>query len=278
MSFYKLLYSKLKKTLSSEALEKLPRSYNVIGRVIILRLHPELEPWKREIGKAVLELLPVQTVCALKEIRGEIRKPEIEVIAGNGTITLHREHKCIYKIDVAKFIFSKGNKGEKLRIVRQIKPGEIVVDMFAGIGYFTIPIAKLTKAERIYAIDINPEAIAFLKENVKLNKVNDKVIAICGDCRKVCLELAEQGIRAHRVLMGYIFQTRQFLESALHIAKEGAIVHYHFLSKKGMETKELKKVDELVKKSGRKAEIMEVRKVKSYAPRIIHYTADIRIK
>lgn len=278
MSFYNLLKKELEKTLDEKLLEKLPRSYSMIGKVIIIKLKPEVEEYKKEIGEAILRILPAKTVCLLKEIREETRKPEIEILAGNGTETIHREHKCVYKLDVAKLMFSKGNKFEKMRIVKQVKAGEVVVDMFAGIGYFTIPIAKLTRAKKVYAVDINPEAIRYLGENAKLNKVEDKVEILQGDCREICISLAKQGIKANRVLMGYIFNTHEFFPAALEIAGERAIIHYHFLARKEEIEKHRKILEKIAEEKNMKLRIKEIRKIKSYAPRVYHMVMDIELK
>jgi len=273
-----MLKKELEKKLDEKLLEKLPRSYSMIGKVVIIKLKPELEKYKKEIGEAILKILPVKTVCLLKQIRENIRKPEIEIIAGNGTETVHKEHKCIYKLDVSKVMFSKGNKFEKIRIVKQVKKGEIVVDMFAGIGYFTIPIAKLTQAKKVYAIDINPEAIHYLKENVKLNKVEHKVEIFQGDCKKICITLAKQGIKANRVLMGYIFSTYEFFPYALEIAKENAIIHYHFIAKKEEIEKQIKILEKIAEEKNVKLKIKEIKKIKSYAPKIYHMVMDISVE
>ena len=278
MSFYNLLKKELEKKLDKELLEKLLRSYSMIGKVVIIKLKPGLEKYKKEIGEAILKILPVKTVCLLKQIHELTRKPEIEIIAGNGTETVHKEHKCIYKLDVAKVMFSKGNKFEKLRIVKQVKKGEVVVDMFAGIGYFTIPIAKLTQVKKVYAIDINPEAVHYLRENIRLNKVEDKVEIFQGDCREICVNLAGQGIKANRVLMGYIFNTHEFFPAALEIAEESAIIHYHFLARKEEIEKHGKILEKIAEEKNMKLGIKEIRKIKSYAPHLYHMVMDINIE
>ncbi len=275
MSFYSKLRTALSGRVPRELEEKLPRSYNMLGKVVVLKLQPALEKYKKEIGEAVLELLPVKTVCALKQIRGERRKPVIEVIAGNGTETVHREHGCIYKLDVAKFMFSKGNKAEKMRVVKQVKEGEVIVDMFAGIGYFSIPLAKHSRAKKIYAMDINPEAVAYLRENARLNKVEEKVIAIEGDCREVCKKLAAQGVRADRILMGYIFETHKFLPAALEISKRGAVIHYHFLERQA--EREIERIMQVAGKSRKRVKVMLFKRVKSYAPRVSHWVCDLKV-
>ncbi len=276
MSFYSKLREALRGKIPEEVEEKLPRSYALIGKIALVKLQPEAEKYKKEIGEAMLEIIPARTVCAIKEIKNVTRRPIIEIIAGEkNTVTMHREHGCVYKIDVAKFMFSKGNKAEKMRIAKQVKEGEIIVDMFAGIGYFSIPLAKHTKAKKIYAIDINPEAIACLKENAKLNRVEEKIIAIEGDCREVCKKLAAQGVRADRIIMGYIFGTHEFLPAALEISRKGTVIHYHFLERHA--EREIEKIAQIARERGMSIRIILLKKVKSYAPRVYHWVCDIEL-
>ncbi len=277
MSFFEKLKKKLRGKIPENFLDLLPRSYNLLGKVVVLKLRKELEPYEEEIGKAVLDILPVKTVCRIEEIKGEKRKPKIKVIVGNGTETVHKEHGCLYKMDVSKVMFSKGNKYEKLVLVKKVKKGEIVLDMFAGIGYFTIPIAKHTQAKRIIAIDINDDALKYLKANTKLNKVEDKVWIIKGDSKYVVKALGRK-IKFDRILMGYFYDRKDFLTSAFHASKSGTVIHYHFLGKKEEVEKEVEKVKEISESFGFSIEIDEIRKVKSYAPRVYHFVLDIVLK
>jgi tRNA wybutosine-synthesizing protein 2 len=279
MSFYKLLRKELEEKLPPQLLEVLPRSYEMLGKVLLLKLRPELESYKHEIGEAILKILPVKTVCLLKGIAGETRKPVVEVIAGDkNTETVHREHGCVYKLDAAKHMFSKGNKAERIRLPKLVKQGEIIVDMFAGIGYFTIPLAKYSSAKKIYAIDINPEAVEYLKENLRLNKIpEEKVEVICGDCREIVTKLSEEGIKADRIIMGFPFKPENFLSYALKLAKKGTIIHYHFNATHEELESKLKAVEKIFQESGFNLNILLLKKVKSYAPRVYHWVADIQV-
>ncbi len=278
MGFYQRLYEKLKGRIPENLFEKLPRTCRITGKVAIVKLSCELEAWKKEIGNAIMEILPVKTVCVLKRIEGIERKPIVEVIAGNGTETLHKEHGCIYKIDVSKFMFSHGNKAEKLRIISLVRNGEIIADMFAGIGYFTIPLAKLTKAKKIYAAEINPDTVKYLLENVKLNKVEEKIEVFEGDCREMCKILAEKGVKVDRVLMGYLFESEKFLPYALLISKKDTYIHFHFLSKEEEVENMLNKIKQITTDYNAEISIKSVKRVKSYAPRIYHMVADILVE
>ena len=123
----------------------------------------------------------IKTICKLSGISGEFRKPKIKKLFGKSTITTHREHGISYNLDVSKVMFSQGNHFEKRRLMNLVKPNETVVDMFAGIGYFTLPIAK--KVKQIYAIEKNTESYNFLEQNIRQNYLSN-VTAIKGDCRQ----------------------------------------------------------------------------------------------
>jgi len=165
MSFYLKLTEKLKNNIPSRGLGPLPRSYNILGKVLVIKLKPEVYRYRKKIGKAILEILPyIHSVVLDRGITGSKRKPKIEVIAGcKNTETLHKEHGARFLLDVSKIMWSKGNKKEKEIMMKAVKPGEIVVDMFAGIGYWSIFLAK--KAKKVYSIDINPIAIKYLQKN-----------------------------------------------------------------------------------------------------------------
>lgn len=274
MKFYQKLCKKLKE-LNKTELFLLPRSYQIIGKSLLIKLKPELLRHRALIGKAIMDILPyIHSVCLMKEISGKTRKPNIEVIAGcRNTQTLHREHGCSFLLDIKDFMWSKGNKAEKQRLIKLVKSGETIVDMFAGIGYFSIPIAKFTKAKKIYAIDINPKAISYLQKNVWINDVV-KIEILKGDCRDFAPLLENI---SDRIIMGYLFDTEKFLPAALRIAKNNCIIHFHRIVKKE-EIEQLKKrIKSLAEKNKCKIKFICVKKIKSYAPRIWHVVMDMRI-
>ena len=249
----------LKKVLKNQTIET-PATYQAVGKICMI---PKVKH-KRKIGQAILELYPrFETIVIKRSISGEFRVPDIEVIAGKRkTDTTHRENYCLFKLDVAKVMFSKGNQEEKRRIIKQVRKGEIIVDMFAGIGYFSLPIAKVTQAKRIYSIELNPESFKFLEENIRINKLGNKVEPVRGDCRKVKVP------KADRVLMGYLPSAKKFLEAALKIAKKGAVIHYHTTAETESEAK--KDVEKLGK-------ILHIQKVKKYSPHKWHFVIDFRV-
>lgn len=276
MSFYINLRKNLENKLTEKELDPLPRSYQIVGKILLLKLKPELLKHRKLVGAAIMETLPyIKTVCLQNHISDIERKPKIEVIAGENSFkTLHRENGCLFEIDVSKSMFSKGNKAEKMRLASLIKPGETIIDMFAGIGYWTIPIAKMTKARKVFAIDINGEAADFLEKNVFLNNVSMKVDILKGDCKNFA-DLLEN--TADRIIMGYIFETEKFLPAALMMAKDGCTIHFH----RNIEMEKIeilkKKIAEIAEKSGCEIEFIHIVKVKSYAPKIWHVVMDLKV-
>lgn len=226
VDFEKLITEKLGKKIPEKRLSLLPSGFQKIGNIVILNLPDELHEYSRMIGRVVLKNYPHTRTVAMRlgGVGGELKKPEVSVIAGEkSTITMHRENRCLYRIDVAKLMFSKGNIHERGRLSKLVEKWETVVDMFAGIGYFSIPIARHAKPKKIFAIEKNPVAIEYLKENIKLNKVDDRMTPVFGDCRQMRF-----GDIGDRILMGYLPDTRQFLPVAFEALKpEGGMIHYH---------------------------------------------------
>jgi len=271
MSFYTKLRNKLKNKINEKELNYLPKGYQIVGKILLIKLHKKLLKHKKLIGKAIIEILPyVHNVCLIKEIKKEVRKPKIEVIAGcKNTQTLHQEHGCKFLLDVSDIMWSQGNKQERIRLVKIVKPKETIVDMFAGIGYFSIFLAKYCKPKKIYAIDINPKAIEYLRKNIWLNNVENKIEILQGDCRKFAKLLENT---ADRIIMGYLFKTEKFLPYALKIAKNNAVIHFH----RTVKEEEIEKMKDKIKKRFN-VKVIKTKRVKSYAPKIWHVVFDLKM-
>ncbi|MEM7826615.1 MAG: class I SAM-dependent methyltransferase family protein [Candidatus Aenigmatarchaeota archaeon] len=259
--------------------EKIPNSYQIIGDIFLIKSQRLLKKEKKALASAVLEVLPhIKTVCELSEIKGVFRMPKINILAGCETETIHKENGILYKIDVSRVMFSKGNLYERQRLIKEISPNVTVVDMFAGIGYFSLGIGKFSKAKIIYAIEKNPYAFKLLQENIKLNKITN-IVPILGDCRQVAKQKNFQGIADH-VIMGYIKDTDKFLPSAFSFSKNHGIIHYHNIFKKeDLWKRPIETIKYYAEKNGYEVEkILEKRKVKSYAPKVFHIVLDAKIR
>lgn len=229
---------------------------------------------KRDVKdpQGLLKIPGVNRVVKLGRINGAMREPEVDILVGEGTETVHRENHCFFKLDVSKIMWSKGNTNERMRIAQLVQEGETVVDLFAGIGYFSIPIAVHARPEKIYSIEINPVAYGYLCDNIELNKVQDVVEPIIGNCG----DLAPVGV-ADRVLMGYIGNTHQYLDVALDALKEeGGIIHYH---ESVPDKLKFKRPVERIKKAskGFEVEILNKKVIKMYSPGVYHVVVDARV-
>jgi tRNA wybutosine-synthesizing protein 2 len=273
VSFYSKLSEKLEGKLPKKTLDKLPRSYFLLGDVITLKLNGSLLKSKRQIGAAILEVLPyARSVVLIKDIKGTEREPKAEVIAGSRkTETVHREHGCLFALDPAKIMWSKGNKAERQRMMAIAGRGENVVDMFAGVGYWTVPMAKHGNVTSIKAIDINPVAIKYLKKNIALNRTWN-VEVLKGDCKEHAETLADS---ADRVIMGWLYGTERFLPAALKIAKTGGIIHFHDTVPEKEVPNRINMLKDIAAHHGCFLDVDDIQLVKGYSPGVNHYVYDL---
>ncbi|MBL7206411.1 MAG: class I SAM-dependent methyltransferase family protein [Candidatus Aenigmarchaeota archaeon] len=244
----------------------LPTGFQRIGDIVILNLKKQVDSLDTEIAQTILDNFPyVKSIWKKSGIKGELRVPEVRHVLGEKrSITIHKENNCLFKMDISKVMFSQGNLKERGRLPEIIKDGEVVIDMFAGIGYFSIPIAKANPGCKIIAIEKNPDSVKLLRENCRLNKVNNIEI-VESDCRDFCGS-------ADRILMGYFPGTESFLEKAFSLLKDDGVVHYHNIYKENeLWDKPLKELKEFGK-----MDILYKAKVKSYAPKVWHVVIDAK--
>jgi tRNA (guanine37-N1)-methyltransferase len=205
---------------------------DVVGDIAIVRLEGYTGPQRRRIGKALLEELKNVKVVLEQEggIEGEFRLRKLKHLAGEKrTETLHRENGCAFKVDVARCYFSPRLSTERLRVAEMVGRKERVLNMFAGVGPYSIPIAKKVGAH-VVSCELNSLAAKYHRENDRLNKVEDLVTVINADAAKLP-ELVSG--RFDRVLMPLPSEADRYLGTALQLAKKGGTVHYyrHLLGK-----------------------------------------------
>jgi tRNA wybutosine-synthesizing protein 2 len=253
----------------------LPRGWFILGTVITVKIDPRIEHLKGRIGEALLRIYPrCSTVLLDRGIEGKFREPNREVIAGLATTeTVHREDGVVFKLDAMRTMFSPGNLRERMRMGR-LGAGETVVDMFAGIGYFTLPMAVHSRPKKIVAIEINPVAYGYLVENVRLNHVDGIVEPVLGDCAR----LAPAGI-ADRVVMGYVGTTDQYLDAGMAALRSGGVLHYHQTVPEKLYPQMLEEdLAVAAKRAGRKIKIERCARVKKYSPGMLHAVIDAMVE
>lgn len=281
MGFKDNLKEKLRGIIIDENLSLLPRGFQTLGKVMILKLHPKLLERRKIIANACLEILPkIKSVYLnLGKVKGKFRQPEIiEYLAGeDNPIVEHTEHGIRYIFDITKIMFSKGNLNERKHLATLVKDGEIIVDMFAGIGYFSLPIAKHSLADKIYSIELNPDAYKFLVKNIKINHFENKIVPIYGDCKIEVIRLGESGIKADRVIMGVFPAPKDFIKEALILAKDKTIYHYEGVVEKEKYLDLFDEFKEIAKRQSLQCKLLSKRFVKSYGPNLYHIVLDIEV-
>jgi len=277
----KTIFDILGDRLLPHLLASLPKSVDIVGQVAIVEIPLELQEYKAQIGEAILEVnSKVHTVLAKAgPISEKYRIREFEIIAGKGeTVTTHKEFGCIYRMDVRKVYFSPRLSFEHERVASQVKQGETVLDMFAGVGPFSILMAKRVGKVQVYAIDANQDAIRFLNENILLNKVQGKVTRILGDAGTIIKEHFVW--KVDRVIMNLPEQALEFVESACMALKPiGGILHYYsFAIEPDPLDKAREDLEQAVLKAGRKISFLNARTVKSTAPHEWQVAIDAKIE
>ncbi|HII92533.1 MAG TPA: class I SAM-dependent methyltransferase family protein [Methanosarcina sp.] len=252
-------------------------AYEVIGDIALLE-DSELDKQKASrIAHAILQTQPnIKTVLKpLTPVIGEFRVREFEVIAGEmRTETIHREYGCRYKVDLARAYFTPRLSTERSRILSWIKEGDTVVDMFAGVGPYSILIAKSKKPSKVLAVDKNPDAVRYLRENIILNSVKN-IEAVEGDAREEAKKFAGS---ADHVIMNLPHSAFEFLDSAVLLTKPGGIIHYYGITPEDdLFESSIELIRKAAEKAGRKIEVLDKRVVRSYAPHQYNICIEARI-
>lgn len=253
----KTLVEVLENQLKSSLLASLPKAFDIIGDIAIIEIPSELEKHRKTIGEAFMQIhRNVRTVLAKGgAVRGTYRVRKFHVIAGESkTDTIYKEFGCQYRIDMAKAYFSPRLSQEHKRIALLVKKSETVVDLFAGVGPFSMLIAKNNEARKIYALDINPEAVDLLKKNIRLNRVQDRITPILGEARSI-VEEKLLGV-ADRVIMNLPEKAAEFVDVACKALKpDGGVVHFYGFVRSPDSVDALKdRFTKGVERSGRKVE------------------------
>lgn len=267
----------LKGKLTEKEIEDLKTSFDIIGDVVILEILENLQDQKDIIGEATLNFTKRKAIFMKKSaIEGVTRTRQLEHIAGEkNSETVHKEHGARFKLDVADVYFSPRLATERKRIANQVKDGEIILDMFAGIGPFPILIAKDHEVT-IYAVDINKTAIRYMEENIKLNKLKGKITPILGDINQIAKEkFVEKNVKFDRIIMNLPGTAKDFLDLAIRLVKNNGLIHYYEFSE-GYDSG-IERIKKIAKNYNKDVEVLATRKVKSSSPGQWHVVIDTKI-
>ena len=276
-----MLKNILSNILSSDEVSQVYSAFDQIGDIVIIKIPNELMPKKKFIADTILtHVKSAKAVFAqVSPVRGDYRVRNLEFIAGeNRTITEYKEHGCRFRVDVAKTYFSPRLSTERLRIANMVGEGETIVNMFAGVGTYSILMARMNKTCKVYSIDSNAVAAELCEANAKLNKVQDRVVSIHGDAGEVIKDkLAGQ---ADRVLMPLPESAKEFVDSAVLALKKKGVVHYfiHIRADNKKTSKNLGLQDAHKAFVKYNHIVQQARVVRGVGPRIYQIVADVLVK
>jgi tRNA (guanine37-N1)-methyltransferase len=275
--------SSLKKLLQAyldiEKIKLVPRGFDLIGHVAILEIPEELKKEKKMIAKALIETNKnIKTVLEKSSGRkGKLRLREYKFLAGKKKYeTVHKEYGAQFKVNPAKVYFSPRELTERQRIAEQVKSNETVMVMFSGICPYPIAIAKKQpKVKRIVAIELNKIAHKYAVENVRINKVGDKVVLILGDVRKKCEKWFG---KCDRVVMPLPLGAEKFLDVAVKCLKRNGVIHfYNWGDEDDLFENATGLIKENMKKMKKKYKVLNMRKVLPYSPKKWKVCVDFKV-
>jgi tRNA (guanine37-N1)-methyltransferase len=276
------LKKRLRKTLANASVS-VYNSFDIVGDIAITKL-PDSSPAN---AKATAEAITkvhrnVKAVFAqTTPVAGDFRLRGLTHIAGeNRTRTVHRESGCVFAVDVETCYFSPRLSHERLRIAQLVQPGETLVNMFAGVGCFSIVIAKHSQAAKVFSVDVNPVAVQFMHENVRLNRVYGRVVPLLGDAKEIIHNQLQRC--ADRVLMPLPEKAFEYLPVAVSALKPaGGWIHLHVFehATKTEEPAETvrRKTREALGTEGFEFEIPFVRVVRNTGPNWWQLVADVHV-
>lgn len=273
-----MLKKSLENILTSQESQELISSFDQIGDIIIVRIPDSLLPKKKLIGETLLNEVKIakSVFYQTSAVEGDFRTRNLEILAGeNKTETEYKEFGCKFTVDVENAFFSPRLSTERERIANLVQEGETVINMFAGVGMFSIMIAKKKKCT-VYSIDINPVAAKLCEKNIISNKLAGNIISINGDAVQVIQEQLEN--KSDRTLMLLPERSDEFLKSAINATKSGGIIHYysHIHADKKLDAGKLSE-EHYLQVTPVKSEILGSKIVRAVGPRYYQTVVDIKI-
>ena len=261
----------------------------IVGDVAVLRKPVYLPPSDELLG--VYRKIAVEVIKRVKNVKSvwlaytpvsDVSKTRKYLfLAGrNVSETVYREHGCSFRLDIRKVYFSPRLNYEHGWFARFVKPGERILNMFAGVGFFSI-IPACRKDVKSYAIDINPHAYKYLLDNIRLNKVEGKVYAFHGDAAIITSVLVSEKKRFQHVIMPYPEKAISYLPVAVEALDKCGYLHIYLHRRMERGTTpdvvggSIRK--KLLRLGFKDVEIVRTRLVRTVGPRYGQYVVTVKL-
>lgn len=263
----------LKGKLTEKELSLVPRSFDVVGDILIFSELKGLKKKEKVIAETVLSLFKhIKTVAVKSKMHhGLYRTKDVRIIRGEkNKVAVYKESGAVMKLNVETCYFSPRLSTERLRIAKLVKPDESILVMFSGIGVYSLVIFKNSKPKEVYGVEINPEAHKFALENMKLNKAKN-IFLFKGNVKSIVPKLKK---KFDRIVMPLPRTAENYLDLAISVAKKNATIHFYDFEHE----KKIDKSIEKVKKHCRKCKILNVVKCGEYSPRKYRLCVDFKVQ
>ncbi len=261
------IFTRIKKNLKNMGIKNEKTQYIRLGNSLIFKDRIGLVIAREYKSELMVDNIYIET----GKIRGIKRSPSLKLVYGNGKETVVRESGIIYIMDLQKVMFSPGNINTRSKMKLVDFTGMVVIDMFCGIGYFSLQVLKNSRPARMLMCDINPDSIYYLKRNLQANGIKSCVDIFTGDSR-VVLPL----IKADYIVMGN-FNSINFLASALIRSRIETKISMHYLTTTDGRNKVLFYIIDLARKMGYIITCAETVKVKSVGPNYLHINTIFKV-
>jgi len=258
----------------SSARGSLPSSFDVVGDIAVIKIPEELRKHRMAIGEAIRQWNPkIGVVLEDRGVKGEHRIREIDVVAGERrTTTVHTEHGLHYRVDLSQAYFSPRLASERKRIADLTQAGETVADPFAGVGPYSILIAKRRRPREVHASDANPIAVKLLRENVAANRA-DHVTVREGDAHAILRQVAP----VDRVILDLPHSAMKYLGAAFGALGARGTIHVYGILEAAEENEIRDEIQSAARKAGFRIPGLSLRHVRAYSPTKYQTAFDVTV-
>jgi tRNA (guanine37-N1)-methyltransferase len=250
-----------------EIRQLLPRGYDVVGDVAIVRLAEGTEGYEAEIGQALVESVPpAETAAVDRGVEGELRTRDLDVLAGEGSlVTWQKENGCRLKVDLEHTYFSPRLAHERARVADKVDVDEGLLDMYSGVAPYAVLVAK--RRAHVLAVDANPRAVELARRNADANKVADRIDVVLADSQTLVPALEA---RFDHVVMNLPQTGEDHLDEALTVLAEDGRVHLGTILPMDEHEAHAEAIAD-----AHDLELHEIVHVRNYNPALGHYTLEL---
>jgi len=254
------------------------RAFDFLGDIAIVNFPREIKQKdkKKFAEKLLKEQKAIKTILGkVGKVSGRLRKPTTKYLAGVKTKeVLYHENGCVFRFNIDTTYFSPRLSNERKEIASKIKKGDVVLVMFAGVAPFSIVIAKMSDAKKVFSNEINREANKYAKLNIELNNLKNRVELVHGDIKKVAGKLKQ---KYNVIVMPRPQLKDSFLKQAFACSKKGTRIFYYDFCKVGEEKLIVEKIKFEALRAKKKIKILKIKKAGEIAPYKIRLRVDFKV-